>query len=680
MSSFSLASPRDADDLIASVFQGGQPCQLIAREDMAFKDDEWFDLGSIHLFPIDKTPERIKLAARRGQYEWLLPTADDAGSSLARKLVNLPTSVTGRDAKIRRSLDAITAIAARVGLLHPRFDSHALAAMPYRRPLSIVADTSGIAQGGLDFVARFLSPVARTKIPAIAQMEIVNFSQRFLSNSRSAKVRGLDLLLDHLLSQGAQRVLLRLELQSDIEIERTFLLGDPLRSAFSKDPDKELAELNLSTDVPAYADRMIVEAARHHQMQGGPGHQVLLLTSDHGLAKMAISEGLAPLFFHAVESSQLFGRKLTGANLHPFGGQLQNTPLSSLLWECAVSFGRAKLTNADGSATLEVAAFGKEFTWSPFHSRADLLWLSSSGKASASSPPPALTSKGPSAEPQAVPATTSPSETAKADSRGVALAPQPPPGWYTFKVQTLFDLIELLDDKQELAEEAVRNVVGSQAKSAAEEYRRFLRSGDLIPPKRWAATPELQTLAIALRQRDIPAAREILQRVPSVAQFFESLDQTGVGQKWDPSMINRGAQAYMTLGEVLLAGSSITKSAYYPTPNRPSASQFPPLATEAFHQLDTGHGLVSTGEWLERLVIRSGIHPEISRNLLNEASAAGLLQRSTEGSTTDTRHDDHRIAVLRLKDGRPFVENVHLYRGDYLIPGKSSSSLRIGVP
>jgi hypothetical protein len=35
---------------------------------------------------------------------------------------------------------------------------------------------------------------------------------------------------------------------------------------------------------------------------------------------------------------------------------------------------------------------------------------------------------------------------------------------------------------------------------------------------------------------------------------------------------------------------------------------------------------------------------------------------------------------LRLKDGRPVVEIVHLYRGDYLITGKSSSSLRIGAP
>jgi hypothetical protein len=204
-------------------------CRLSAREDMAFRDGQWFELGTVELFPMAGDSDKIKLAARRGQYEWMLPTSDAAKAALEKILVNLSTSaqaadVARRESKIRRSLDAITAIAVRVGLLHPRFDSHSLAAMPYRRPLSIVADTSGIAQGGLDFVARFLSPVARTKVPAISQMEIVNFSQRFLSNSRSGAVKGLDLLLDHLLSQGAQQVLLRLELQSDIEIERTFLL------------------------------------------------------------------------------------------------------------------------------------------------------------------------------------------------------------------------------------------------------------------------------------------------------------------------------------------------------------------------------------------------------------------------------------------------------------------------
>lgn len=701
MSSFSLAKPREADGLIARLFQGHQSCILLAREENAFKPDAWFDFGRIGLFPIpgDRVQqegmpesneaehmrllaERYTLAVRRGQYEWSPPTPEAAQAALEAILVNLPegkrsADVARRDGKLRRTLDLMATIAARTGLFHPRFDSHALAQMPYRRPLSIVADTSGISQGGLDFVARFLCPVARTKVPAIAHMEVVNFSHRFLSNSRSGDVRALDLLMDHLQSQGSQRVVLRLEFHSEMEIERSFLLGDPLRSAFAKDPDKDLSSLNLSTDVPSYADRMIVEATRHHQMQGGPGHQVQLLTSDHGLAKMAMSEGIEPLYFRSVDSHQLFGQKMTGANFHPFGGPLQCTPLSALLWECATAFGRAKLETPDGKERLEVAAFGKDFSWSPYHSKEDLLWMDGSN---ISPWKPLVRNTDPFIAPVDNPPTqpVNPAAAARTTSRG-ALAPAPFSGWYTFKVQALFDLIVLLDDQQTLTEENVRDVVGSTAKSAAKEYQRFLRSGGLIPPSSWSATLDLQKLSIGLRQRDLAMAGGVFATVPSVARFLGGLVHTGIGRPWDASVINRGVSGYMALGEVLLAGASVTKSAYYPTPSRPTTREFTPLALEAFRALDTGGGLISTGAWLERMIVQFGVHPELSRELLMEAAAAGLLERSTEGSTTDTRHDEHRISVLRVKDGHPTVESVYLYRGDYLIPGKSSSSIRIGA-
>ena len=495
MTSFLLAKPREADDLIARLFQGHEYCILSAREDNAFKPDAWFDFGRIDLFPIPndrmqqegmpepdeaedtrRLAERYTLAVRRGQYEWSPPKPETAQAALEVILVNLPKGKEAaddarRESKLRRTLDLMATIAARIGLFHPRFDSHALAQMPYRRPLSIVADTSGISQGGLDFVARFLCPVARTKVPAIAHMEVVNFSHRFLSNSRSGDVRALDLLMDHLQSQGSQRAVLRLELHSDMEIERSFLLGDPLRSAFAKDNDKDLTSLNLSTDVPSYSDRMIVEAARHHQMQGGPGHQVQLLTSDQGLAKMAISEGITPLYFRSVENGQLFGRKITGANFHPFGGSLQCTPLSALLWECATAFGRAKLETPDGKERLEVAAFGKDFSWSPYHSRDDLLWMDGSSITPWKPTVPATVPIIPRVDdPAPLPAT--PAQAARSAPRG-APAPIPFSGWYSFKVQALFDLIVMLDDQQTLTEEAVRSVVGSKAKSAAKEYQRF---------------------------------------------------------------------------------------------------------------------------------------------------------------------------------------------------------------
>ena len=72
-----------------------------------------------------------------------------------------------------------------------------------------------------------------------------------------------------------------------------------------------------------------------------------------------------------------------------------------------------------------------------------------------------------------------------------------------------------------------------------------------------------------------------------------------------------------------------------------------------------------------------GIHPEAARRLLDEASTTGLLCRTTEGSTVQLMFQDRVIHVLRTESGLPVVEKVFLYRGDYLIPGKGSVSLRI---
>ena len=119
----------------------------------------------------------------------------------------------------------------------------AIEQMPFRRSTTVVADTSGVLQGALDFVARYLHPAARVKVPAIAQMEIANQADRFLRIRRARKAKGhVRELMEHLTSQGGQRALLRLELHSDTEVERTYLLGDPLRSAFGKDSDPDLRD------------------------------------------------------------------------------------------------------------------------------------------------------------------------------------------------------------------------------------------------------------------------------------------------------------------------------------------------------------------------------------------------------------------------------------------------------
>ena len=112
---------------------------------------------------------------------------------------------------------------------------------------------------------------------------------------------------------------------------------------------------------------------------------------------------------------------------------------------------------------------------------------------------------------------------------------------------------------------------------------------------------------------------------------------------------------------------------------RPAAA--PCIASRRFSSLDReGHGLVATGEWLESLIRDEGIHPEVARRLLDEASEAGLLRRSTEGSTPQLRFEDRIVHALRTDSGQPVVERIYLYRGDHLIPGKASVSLRIEDP
>ena len=98
---------------------------------------------------------------------------------------------------------------------------------------------------------------------------------------------------------------------------------------------------------------------------------------------------------------------------------------------------------------------------------------------------------------------------------------------------------------------------------------------------------------------------------------------------------------------------------------------------ERYRELAPEGGWVASGDWLEALARKDGIHPVVARESLQEASAANLIKRWTEGSTTDTRHDDHTLRVLEVTARRPAIGTVYLYRGDFLMPDKSSSSLKL---
>jgi hypothetical protein len=680
-----LNTPLEAESALARLFAASQTCTVSVREDKAFKEDAWFSLGTMALFRKPTIQPDAIADVRKGGYEWQLPSEKEAADQLTTILIG---SGTSKSPKFGRALDAIAGVATRTGLSHPNFDPHALEGMPFRRPMTVVSDTTGVVQGGLDFVARYLHPMARVKIPAIVHMEIVNFAVRFLANRRATRIKPTDLLLDHLMSQGGQRVLLRLELQADIEIERTFLLGDPLRSAFQTDSEPDLRELNLSTTIPAYADRLILEAARHHQAQANIGHPVQLLTSDQGLARMALAEGLKPLFFRSVRAGDFFGRHLTGTIFHPFTGRLQKIPVAAVLWELATAFGTAKLSAEDGRAAVIVSAIGETLSWSPYHSHADLLWLDGAsvpGWDEALSAQPSdgqisLTDDAPA--PPTGPTSVQALATDTGRSEAVSKPKVGKKSLYRVNINRLFALFDALDDQQKLTEAALLETIRASARSGLDEYRLFLASGNAITVQEdsWLAAPIVTEIAVALREQNIVELKRLMLRFPSFAAFAEELEQQLVGAPWGAQNFDRAARSYLTLGEVLQMGAPIFQEGFYPTPSAPNVSEFASIALGRFRDLSRGEELVATGLWLEALVRHDGIHPERSRHLLTEANASSLLRRSTEGSTTDVRFDKHVIQTLRLQGGVPVVVSHHIYRGDYLIPGKSSSSLRIDEP
>lgn len=252
-----------------------------------------------------------------------------------------------------------------------------------------------------------------------------------------------------------------------------------------------------------------------------------------------------------------------------------------------------------------------------------------------------------------------------------------------FDVGRLFRLICALDDEEEMSEPRVMELLGVRSPRGGSEYRRFLSSADLVSVTdgNWKAEPPIQPLSAALRNERTEELRDVLLNAPSFSTFAAHIGQSEVGSALDLSgVVARGTNNYRILGEITLLCALVRTEGVYPTPTTPDAATFARTALDRFTELDRGEGLIATGAWLESLIRNDGIHPEIARRRLDEASTKGLLRRSTEGSTTQIRFDDHVVHVLRTDSGMPVVTPIHLYRGDYLIPGKGSTSLRIEGP
>ena len=125
----------------------------------------------------------------------------------------------------------------------------------------------------------------------------------------------------------------------------------------------------------------------------------------------------------------------------------------------------------------------------------------------------------------------------------------------------------------------------------------------------------------------------------------------------------------------------IYEDGVYATPNRPFPREFSEIAYATYLEHARTEGIyIASGTWLEMMTKKHGVHPLWSRRMLEEARVQRLLERYVEGSTPDTRFSRHTFCMSSFDGGAINVRQVALFEGDFLLPGKSSASLRLKRP
>lgn len=672
--SFQLLSKYEAVNKLEEIASNQSLLTIQVSEDICFGDGQghynWVNLGNIAL---KQGVEDLKTAIQLGAYEWYIPDKNELNNYIKKAL---PDTGSIKEKGLVDNIQEVfyqgfQDIVRRLLLLLPTFDPEAVCRMPLKRPTTIVPDTSSIHRGALDFVVRFLSPMARIKIPAVVYMEIENQMDNYLSGIRWNKEnRSKDqvytgALRKHLLSQGGQRALLRLELHSRAEMDRGNLGSDPIRGIIHRPgSDPEDKSLSLTGVVKSFADRLILETARLHRAQVRPDHPLILMTSDQGMARMAMSEGMDVFFFQSRRTPDPAGKILTGTLFHPFKSEFYTIPLTEVLWELAVSFGGARIIDPDRSSYLELWALGgpEELAWYPLHAKEDLIW----GRYY----PSQQISKRPMFD--------------KAQDLEISKVKYASKG-YRFTLSKMLDLIQNLSDKGSLTYNEIHNFLKVKTLKTSQRYIKFLQSGLLVREldDNVESTSDIKRLWQAIKEIDIFSIHELLTNIPSYSSFYASVCESrrlDINSEEIP-ISKYNLSEYIAMGEMAGVILSVHREGIVVTDADPNISNFAGQAYECYNEISRKAGTewVLTGEWLECLALRFAVHPIRSRILLNKSKNEGILDFYLEGSTPETRFQEHNMTILELIQGKPMLRKVFLYQGDFIKPGTAGVRIKIKV-
>ena len=666
--------------LLANAARVGTRFHFEVHEDKCFEEAKWLHLGTVELFasPAEEPEDEQELrcqAIANGSWLWTTPTESELEESLNRSLPDLNNKQTS--SLIHDLVETMQDIARRLGILFPTFSPDAMNDWPYQRPATWVMDTSALRQGAADFARLFLFPMVRLRVPSVAGIEILNWCDGFFSRRHklpSTAGQKASCLKLHMAGQGTQRVLLRLEWQSEIEIERAGIGGDPLRFVFQNDSDQEFPDLkNLSRIQKSMADRLIIETAKEHQSRMSAGQSLYMVTSDQGVARTALGEGMSPVFFEARRTPQVLQQRLVGTLHHPFLPQLHCVSLVDLLWETATCFGAARMVvEAQEEVFVEAVALSEDVIWAPDHTKENLFfvrWNLPTVKITA------VVEVDDSQTPQEL--TVEDSEEVETEEKPVR--PQVSTGACIFKAEQLLKLITELAKAQTLTNDQVAEVLNIKPVSL-KEYRRFLQASGfiIVEGDNYVSTEVLQKLAEALLQGQLEVLQELFANSPAYKEFLQFVETEGRQSDWRENYPFRKGTApnYRDLAEICGQVLAVPKRGICRTETVPSTQEFARAALECYRKLAIQE-LVETGRWLEELAWNEGIHPVVAREKLEEAYKEGLLRRFYEGSTPDTSLDDHVLHVLETEEGSPVVKKYYLYRGDFLRSERASVRLKI---
>ncbi|MBD2498970.1 hypothetical protein [Nostoc sp. FACHB-280] len=668
-----LFSKEDALKCLAQLGKNGEPFDIFLGEDICFGRDKWVNVGTIRLQPGGKYLENETrydeyCAAKFGGFEWQLLSSEKLNENITKDI----EKPDNKDRVQKAFREGLQDVLRRTLLLLPTFDVETIAKIPLQKPITIVTDTSAIHQGGLDFICRFLSPWARIKVPAIVHMEIINQVDRYFATRRynqKNKKPVFAALREHILSQGGQRTLLRLEF-SDTEIERGDLGADPLRGIVTPSSDPEDGNLKLQEIVRSFADRLILETARRFQTQVRPDHALALLTSDQGLARMTMAEGMDVFFFESRSFPKFDDRKLTGCLFHPFSQKIYTVPLTDVLWELAVSFGCLRLQNSNTNESLELWGIPSgEYTWQPLHIKDDLLW----GNFHYGTP---FTTTDNTSTLLSTDIENS-GQTDVVPSQNIETRAKA----YAFSPDQMLLLMKMLVEKRELTNQEAQDRLGLKHQDRYNLYKNFLKSGSFVEvnDSKIFCTELLNIFWKSILNEDYLNILLYLNKIPSFEALYNYINQGRSVEYSTLPISNKAKSTYVKLGEIACAWLNIQNQKIVATDNIPDLIDLANLAVEVYNSIrsQVNTEWILTGRWLEELAIKYAIHPIWARKLVQEAQEQTLINLYAEGSTPDTRFEQHDLWIIKTSDGLPQLEKVYLYHGDFLIPGTSAVRIKL---